>query len=103
MAMWIPFLIALLAEFFDKSTTFPKFLVKVIGAGFIGLIINTLLAIFIPSVSAYVMPGLLPAIALPTLNLTTILTFTFIIAPFIAALIGWLIVFSARYLGVIKI
>lgn len=101
--MWIPFLIALFAEFFNKSDKFEKFLVKVLGGGFIGLIINTVLAIFIPSASAYFMPGLLPAFAMPTINLASILTLTFLIAPFIAAFVGVLIVSAARYLGVIKI
>lgn len=101
--MWIPLLIALLAEFFDKSDKFGKFIVKVLGGGFIGLIINALLAIFVPSASSYLLPGLMPAFTMPTLNLASIFTITFIVVPFIAAFIGWIVVFAARYLGVVKV
>jgi hypothetical protein len=102
--MWIPLLIGLLAEFFNKSTKFEHFLIKVIGGGFIGLIINLLLAVFLPSsLTQIFLVGLMPTYSAVAINFASILTLTFIIAPFVGALIGFAIVAAARYLGVIKI
>jgi len=101
--MWIPLLIGLLAEFFNKSEKAEQFLVKVIGGGFVGLIINIMLALFLPSsVTSVLLVGLMPAITMPTINFAAILTITFLIIPFIATFIGLIIVYAARYLGVMK-
>jgi len=102
--MWIPLLIGLFAEFFNKSTKLEQFLIKVVGGGFVGLIINVMLALFLPSsITSMLLGGLVPAFAMPTINFASILTLTFIMVPFVAAFIGYLIVAASRYLGVVKV